>query len=156
MIQLKSSTKVEVKTSPIHGMGVFAIEKIKKDEIIEECHLITVPTLPLELKKMSILFMHQYAFRYPADTSLKRLEDVLPLGNGCIYNHSNTNNAIWRDHPEYKAFQFVAIRDIEVGEEICTYYGGSEYWDFIENFKENNPYLEYSRYNKLNKKIVLI
>lgn len=156
MIQLKSAAKVEVKTSPIDGMGVFAIEQIKKDEIIEECHLISVPTLPIELKKMLITFMHKYVFRYPTDVELPRLENVLPLGNGCIYNHSDDNNAFWRDHPTCKAFQFVAKRDIQIGEEICTYYGGKEYWDFIKNFKDSNPHWEYSKWNKLNKKIVII
>jgi len=138
MIILKSATKVEVKSSPIHGMGVFAIEEIKKDEVIEECHLIDVPILPMEYNKIIALFMHRYTFRYPNNTKLPQLQEVLPLGNGCIYNHSDINNATWRDHPLYKAFQFVAIRDINIGEEICTYYGGEEYWDFQKNFKEQN------------------
>jgi SET domain-containing protein len=32
--------KIEVKASHIHGLGVFAKEKINKDEIIETCYAI--------------------------------------------------------------------------------------------------------------------
>lgn len=138
MIQLKSATKVEVKSSPIHGMGVFAIEEIKAGELIEECHLIPIPDLRIQYNKMIGNFMHEYAFRYPSTIKLKQITEVLPLGNGCIYNHSDDNNAYWTDHPDYFAFQYIALRDISVGEEICTYYGGDEYWDFQKNFKEKN------------------
>ena len=138
MIILISPIKVEVRESPIHGMGVFAIEEIKKDEVIEECHLIDIPTLPIEYNKIVAEFMHRFSFKYPANKNIPLVGEVLPLGNGCIYNHSDNNNAFWRDHPKYKAFQFVANRDISIGEEICTYYGGSEYWDFQKNFKQEN------------------
>ncbi len=132
MINLKVATKVEVKESPIHGLGVFAIEEIKAGEVIEECHLITLPFKPGEQS----FFLYDYKFNYPAEGKLE--EYVLPLGNGCIYNHSDTNNAYWRNHPQYKAFQFVAIKDIKIGEEICTYYGGEEYWKLVEGFKRKN------------------
>ena len=36
--------KIEVKSSPIHGFGVFAIEKILKNEIIETCYSIFFKT----------------------------------------------------------------------------------------------------------------
>ena len=32
--------KVYVKKSPVHGWGVFASEKIFKDELIEECTIL--------------------------------------------------------------------------------------------------------------------
>jgi len=35
--------KIYVKKSPIHGLGVFAGEKITKDEMIEECPILTLP-----------------------------------------------------------------------------------------------------------------
>ena len=102
---------------------MFATKKIFKNEIIEECHL-----LPLPLKKgePSSLFT-DYRFNYPQSGEIEEL--VIPFGYGCIYNHSDNNNATWRDHPEYKAFQFIAVKDINPGEEICTYYGGDAYWE---------------------------
>ena len=132
MIELKVATKVEVKESPIHGMGVFAIEEIKAGEVIEECHLISLPFKPGEQS----FFLYDYKFNYPAEGEVE--EYVLPLGNGCIYNQSDDNNAYWKTHPLHKAFQFIAIKDIKVGEEICTYYGDENYWKLVEGFKRKN------------------
>ena len=115
--------KCVVKPSPGKGLGVFATEFIKEGEVIEECHLLTIPNNALLF--IAELFI-DYRFNWPqkGDT----LEQVLPLGFGCIYNHSDNNNAIWVDHPTEKLFQFIAIKDILPGEEICTYYGDHTYW----------------------------
>ena len=133
MINLKVATKVEVKESPKHGLGVFAIDEIKAGEIIEECHLIT---LPLK-ENQNLFFLCNYKFVYtPTDSTV--IEYVIPLGNGCIYNHSDTNNAYWRNHPSYKAFQFIAIKDIAIGDEICTYYNDNMDWKLIEYHSNRN------------------
>jgi hypothetical protein len=115
-------TKIEVKLSHGKGMGVFAVEKILSGEIIETCSLITLP------KDGDVLT--DYRFLYPKNTMN---EFVIPLGYGCIYNHSDKPNATWVNHPQYKAFNFVAIKDIEINEEICTYYGGELYWNSRQN-----------------------
>ena len=39
-ILIKNNSSLEVKPSPIHGLGVFTTKEIKKDEIIEICPLI--------------------------------------------------------------------------------------------------------------------
>ena len=122
-MKLKIATKVEVKDSPGKGLGVFVTDYILEGEIIEECHLITLPIPNGEPSDLLI----NYRFNYPQDRETS--EQVIPFGNGCIYNHKDDNNAIWRDHPRYKAFQFVAVKSIHPGEEICTYYGGDDYWD---------------------------
>ena len=121
-MKLKLASKVEIKTSPGKGMGVFATDYILEGEIIEECHLITL-NIPL-LEPSEIL--SDYRFLYPI--SGEHVEHVIPSGYGCIYNHNDNNNAFWRDHPRYKLFQFIAKKNITIGEEICTYYGGEEYW----------------------------
>lgn len=122
-MKLKVATKVEVKDSPGKGLGVFATNYILAGEVIEECHLVTLPIPNGEPSDMLI----DYRFNWPQDSETQ--EQVIPFGNGCIYNHSDNNNAIWRDHPRYKAFQFVAVKDIYPGEEIYTYYGGDDYWN---------------------------
>jgi hypothetical protein len=115
-------TKIEIKMSPGKGLGVFAKEKIQMGEIIETCPLISIS------KEGDILPDHR--FLYPKNTIE---EYVIVLGYGSMYNHSNNPNADWKNHPEYKAFNFIAIKDIEVGEEICTYYGGEGYWNARKN-----------------------
>ena len=37
---IKVPTKIEIKTSPGKGRGVFATDFIKRNEIIEICHLV--------------------------------------------------------------------------------------------------------------------
>jgi SET domain-containing protein len=122
-MKLKTADKVEIKIAEGKGYGVFATEVIEAGEVIEECHLLT---LPIERGEASGLLI-DYRFCWPCGADWT--EQVIPLGYGCIYNHSNNNNAFWQDHPETKAFQFIANRKILPGEEICTYYGDSTYWE---------------------------
>lgn len=121
-MNLKVATKIEIKPSPGKGYGVFAIEDIEENEVIEECHLLTLYDRNSESR-----ILEDYVFSWPKNEMWT--ESVIPLGYGCIYNHSETPNATWKDHPSLKAFQFIAIRKILVGEEICTFYGGSNYWN---------------------------
>ncbi len=116
-------TKIYVDNSPVHGLGVFAKEKIYKDEVIEECPVLK---LPIERGEHSSLLI-DYRFNFPS-TGLWT-EQVIPFGYGALYNHSNDPNAYWCSVDDKRTFLFVASRDIEAGEEIFTYYGGSEYWN---------------------------
>lgn len=121
-MKLLVPTKIEIKPSPGKGMGVFAIETIDEGEVIEECHLVKLPTKRWEKSTL----LDDYRFCYPQGENWQ--EFVLPLGYGCIYNHSDDNNAMWRNHPTFRAFQFYALRKIEIGEEICTNYGFGYNW----------------------------
>ena len=142
-MKIKLATKVEVKTSPGKGMGVFAISNIAAGELIEECHLIF---LEMDLNQPGS-FLEHYRFLYPqapkqtlrgplgsitpprqlTPTSANYEDFVIPSGYGCIYNHDNNNNAYWIDNPTHKTFLFIAKRDISVGEEVCTYYGNVQF-----------------------------
>jgi SET domain-containing protein len=113
-------TKVKIDYSPEKPTwGVFAIEPIKKDEIIEECPMVNIAYEELPT--------HRFAYPKHSDDWVT----VLPLGYAAIYNHSHGNsNADWVNHPTIdRVFQFIATRDIEVGEEVCTRYGDrNQYW----------------------------
>jgi len=126
MYKLYPPLKCEVKKTRDKGWGVFATNPIYKDELIEECHLLSIPSEALESYPSLYL---DYRFNLPVGTD--HVTDlVLPLGFGCIYNHSDNNNAYWREHPTLdRIFQFIATKDIQAGDEICTYYGGGQYWD---------------------------
>ena len=120
---IKLPHKILVRESPIHGLGVFAKEVIGEGEMIEECPLLFLPMPAFNL------FLN-YRFGYPPRLDeIHKQQHVLPLGYGCIYNHSDNNNATWVIDERKKTFKFIAIRDIEVGEEICTSYGGDDYWE---------------------------
>lgn len=114
--------KVYVDKSPIHGLGVFASELIYRDEIIEVCPLYD---LGVNMQEQNDIMIN-YRFNWPQ--GINPISLVLPWGYGCIYNHSENSNASWRSNIRNYTFEFFAIRDIEIGEEICTYYGGENYW----------------------------
>jgi uncharacterized protein len=121
-------SKIHIKASPGKGLGVFAHKIIYKGEIIEECPVFTIS------KPDTLMEFNDYHFNYPTGNDPTEL--VLPWGYGCLYNHSDTPNAYWMDHPKYKAFQYIAHRNIEVGEEITTYYGDDNYWDRRKHIKK--------------------
>jgi len=121
MIQLP--TKIYIDNSPIHGLGVFAKDVIFEGELIEEC---TILSLPINKGDDSDLFT-DYRFNFPSGPDWE--EQVLAMGCGGIYNHSNTPNAYWYSNNEKRTFCFVALRNIEIGEEIFTYYGDDSYWN---------------------------
>jgi SET domain-containing protein len=120
--KLKRPLKLEVCLTPLKGWGVFATSPIYLGEIIEECPLIEIPKKAYQCAPD---LFRDYAF----ESLLQNNIQVLPLGLGCIYNHSENPNAKWKLHPENsKIFQFISIKEIMPGEEICTSYGGAEYW----------------------------
>lgn len=99
---------IYVKKSPIHGYGVFAAADIKAGELIEECYALLAPA--------DDRLFQEYYFR-GKDNS------VLPLGYGCLYNHSADPNIAYEYQPTIQAVVFKARRDIHRGEELFSYYG---------------------------------
>ena len=108
--------KIKVADSDIHGLGVFATQKILKGEIFE-----VAPVLKLDSNMMS-----HYRFFYPRGGQNQYF--VIGLGYSSYYNHSENPSAEWDNTDGQESFNFYALRDIEVGEEITVYYGDSNYW----------------------------
>ena len=115
--------KIEFRSSPVHGLGVFAIKKILKGEVIEKAPVLS---LPIEKGESTPLFI-DYRFNWPSGSECE--EQVITLGYGSLYNHSNTPNAYWYSVYDERVFLFIAAKDIEVGEEIFIYYGDENYWN---------------------------
>ena len=122
---LKVPNNLYVKKTKFKGYGVFSEIDIKAGEVIETCYCIKVGPDPSEE-------IMDYAFNYPQGKLLPEAELVLPLGFGCVYNHDDNNNAHWQDSKEPYHFDFIAVKDIKAGEEICTFYGNN-YWGQKEN-----------------------
>ena len=107
---------IEVRESPIHGLGVFATRDIAAEETIERAPCLLLKdsdfTKHSDLKK-------RYVFGH-RDGSGK---SVLALGYGTLYNEDteNPNVVVYiDDNPRF--FLFVAKRDIKSGDELCINY----------------------------------
>jgi len=147
---LHNCGRLEVRQSPIEGYGVFAMDDISQGEVLEEVPFVLFPEytkygekLMTFLKSEKLLhdkaeylvnLRHNLKFKVPEKYYFKWsppapdllgeriVFTVLPLGNGPIYNTSNTNNnASW--HIDDQLFRFIADKNIKKGDEIRTFYG---------------------------------
>ena len=89
------------------------------------CPFLALPNVQGEPSSLFI----DYRFNFPSGPGSNWTEQVLSLGYGSLYNHSDQNNAYWYSDNTRRTFNFVAKRDIEAGEEIFTYYGSDNYWN---------------------------
>lgn len=99
-----------------HGRGVIAIDGIAKGETIEVC-----PILELAEGDASGLLDDYTVALGDGSTGA-----ALLLGYGSLYNHSDEPNAEYVAL-EDDAYSFVALRDIDAGEQITISYG-EEWW----------------------------
>ncbi|MEN9825631.1 MAG: hypothetical protein RI953_1376 [Pseudomonadota bacterium] len=102
------------------GRGVFAERFIPSGTILEDAYVIVVPPAQLKTIKETILFEYFFQWKLNGEDCC-----AICLGNGSLYNHSSSrpNARYIRLYSEMK-IRFVAIRDIEAGEEILTNYNG--------------------------------
>ena len=117
MKKLFTSGKVYIAPSKIKnaGLGVFANQNIRKDELIERCPIILVPKKDVSNLRESILV--NYYFYFNGKRNL-----AIALGFGSIYNHSYEPNATYIKKSKEKVIDFVAIKDIKKDEEITANY----------------------------------
>ncbi len=141
--------KITVVDAGYKGWGVQAIDDIAKDEVIEKCAFVAFPRITnfadafynflngqnflsekekyAENLRQNLKFHHpqNHYFKWAAPTPLNGEQisyTCIVLGNGSLYNSSNAfNNAGWIVEP--KLFSFKAVRDINKGEMIETFYG---------------------------------
>jgi len=108
--------KVEVKPSLGRGRGVFAIQPISRDEVIESC-----PVIRFEPKNTAVLEatpLYDYLYGWSDDCR----EVAIALGYGSLYNHSDQPNASYHRNRSRNAIDFIATRLIAAGEEITISY----------------------------------
>jgi hypothetical protein len=147
-VKLANCGKMEIRSSPIEGLGVFATKDISSGTILEEVPFILFPRHHnltkglyefldrskfgsdreryIENLRINLHFKdpEKYYFKWHPPLQLDNdcMFTVLPLGYGPIYNSSNTrNNADWKISDT--TFTFRAEKDIKKDEEIKTFYG---------------------------------
>jgi uncharacterized protein len=116
--------KTEVRKSGIHGVGVFAKEAIKENEVLEENHFIILKGNWHKLPRL----LQEYIYGWTKYLTDSKSKAALVFGNGALYNSSSNPNAEWQTSVGKNRFIFYAIKNIKVGEEIMVDYG-HEYWE---------------------------
>jgi SET domain-containing protein len=101
------------------GRGVFAETRIRCGEVIDSSPVIAFPKS--QWKYINKTVLHHYCYFWG-----ETFEDgAVVLGLGSLYNHSYEPNAMYVHHLDELTMDYVAIKDIEQGEEITINYNGS-------------------------------
>ena len=108
------SPKVEVRTSELEGRGVFALEKIEKNEVVavKAGHIVTAGELTEIMALVGDYALQIYDGLYLSPRTKDELERM-----AIFINHSCDPNVGFLGEVIY-----VAMRDIEAGEELCHDY----------------------------------
>ena len=111
------SSKAEARKSPIHGLGVFAKEKISAGEMVGVLGGVIVPKS--EIREYWDLMTH-VGIQFNEDFFIVPTTHA-DLEQKGVYNHSCDPNIGFSS-----SISFVAIRDIEPGEELTFDYAFNE------------------------------
>lgn len=106
-----------IKETPGRGRGVYASEPVRNGEVIERAPVLVLPDPQWLVLESTLLRDYHYAWGPDAA--------AIVLGFGSIYNHSYLPNSVYIRRLEERVMEYVAIRDIEAGEEITVNYNGS-------------------------------
>ncbi len=112
-------------TGTAKGRGAYAARAHVEGELVEACPVVlfsgTFGSVPEEVRKL--LFNWGVLANVPAT-------HCLALGYGSMYNHENPANMRYRADVKSNTLQFIAIRNIALGEELTVNYnavgGGHE------------------------------
>ena len=108
----------EIRVTPEFGRGLYATRKIYANEIVEVCEILVLSAE--DTVKVNETDLKWYTFVFDAAAK----QDCLVLGNGEIFNHSDTPNVKYdlvRYGNRFKMV-FVSTKDIEVGEQLFIDY----------------------------------
>lgn len=100
------------------GRGLFAKKRYAKDEVIERAPVIVIPAGEEKLIEETVLYNYTYAWGESSQDS------AICLGYGSLCNHSYRPNAFYVRNYETMTMNFIALREIEEGEEITVNYNG--------------------------------
>lgn len=97
------------------GRGVVALSPIVKGEVFESAPVIVVPGEQSGVLRQTALSSYYYEWGDDA---------AIALGYGSVYNHSYRPSARFYLNPAELRIEFVALRNIQAGEEITINYNG--------------------------------
>src|SRR5438552_285271 len=107
---------IEVQDFPGKGRGVVAQRTFYAGEIIERPPVIVIPADEAPLIRDTRLA--HYYFEWGDDCK----QAAIALGYGSLYNHSYAPNARYEFREEDDCLEFIALKEIQPGEEITINY----------------------------------
>ena len=120
--ELYRGSKLAVRRSRLHRWGVFALETIRRYELLEEAPYFAVAKEELTGSPIC----EAYSYWLSDDTSL------LAMGCAGLYNHSFEPNADFELDRINEVIRHYALRDIEAGEELTLDYGEENAGRFLQ------------------------
>ena len=116
-MKITPSNKIYINDSPIHNLGVFSSQEIKKGEVIDVCPFLSFP----QTSEEKIPVFSNYTFCFPR--SEVWTTHALVMGYGSYYNHSENPNVDWYTDEDNKTFVFFALQDVDKDKELFINYG---------------------------------
>ena len=105
-----------VAKTPDRGRAVFTSKLIPAGTVIEIAPMIVFN------EKDRLLLNDTFLYEYFFEWGKSGRKGALALGFGSLYNHSYAPNARYLPDFDLNILEFVAVRDIQPGEEICVNY----------------------------------
>jgi hypothetical protein len=108
---------LQIRTVRGKGRGIFAGRRFAEGDVLERAPVIVIPNDEWDLVSGSIVASYCFTWGKADDAAI-------PLGRCSLFNHSYTPNAYAHIHLRDKVIEFLALREIEPGEEITLNYNG--------------------------------
>jgi len=118
---------LRVQTIRGKGRGVVAGKRFEADEVLEEAPVLVIPADEWDMAGATIIARYVFKWRDAGDSALV-------LGRCSLLNHSYSPNAWARQRIRDRMIEFVALRQIEEGEEITINYNGDPDSDVAVDF----------------------
>lgn len=134
---IRQTSLIEVRRIPSKGRGVFATAFIPEGTVFERVPVLVMPAKEMDVLQENTVLSH-YLFAWGKNTV------AMALGFGSLYNHSYSPNACYED-VSGQMKNYIAIRDIQAGEEVTINYNGDSdsteavWFDVIEDAVNTAP-----------------
>ena len=100
------------------GRGVRAGRRLEEGEILERAHVVVIPSD--DWLRVQETILANYCFEWREGSG----DVAVALGKASFLNHSYSPNVFSRKRLRERVIEFVALRDIERGEEVTHNYNG--------------------------------
>ena len=134
---IRQTSLIEVRKIRSKGRGIFATAFIPEGTVFERAPVLVMPAKDIDVYQENTVLSH-YMFAWGKNTV------AMALGFGSLYNHSYTPNACYED-VSGQMKNYIAIRDIQAGEEVTINYNGDSdsteavWFDVIESNAKAAP-----------------